>query len=71
MTAAEIRRELDRIVLRQEAWEDDEDIMTFNGSPIGATIGRRGRTIQIGRWWPSLKDEIAQWLADAQGAEGR
>jgi len=62
MIKEEILAVLDEIKLSQTCWEDDEDIMTFNGKPIGCTIPRiRGN---IDRWWPELKKEIASFLID-------
>ncbi len=49
---------LDTVVLKQEAWEDNEDIMTVNGEPVGGTISRAGRG-DVDRWWPSLRRKLA------------
>ncbi len=61
MEASDIRTILDTIELNQVGWEGDEDIMTFNGTPIGATLSGHRET---DRWWPDLKCHIAQYLAD-------
>lgn len=58
---------LDTIELSQVGWEDREDIMTFNGEPIGATI----YNAEIDRWWPSLKIQLAGYIADNLAVEGR
>ena len=56
----EILDALDTIKLSQTGWDDGEDIMTFNGKPIGATLTRHR---EIDRWWPGLKRELADFLA--------
>lgn len=53
---------LNTIELKQTGWEGDEDIMTFNGEPIGATIRNTG--LEIDRWWSSLKRYMAEYLAE-------
>jgi len=45
-------------------WEDDEDIVTLDGKPIGGTISRN-RGPQFGRWWPEVKRELAARIAEA------
>jgi hypothetical protein len=54
---------LDKMDIKIAAWEADEDIMTFNGRPIGGTLSRRGG-LQIDRWWLSLKIEIIALVVD-------
>jgi hypothetical protein len=54
---------LDEIKLDIAGWERNENIVTFNGSPIGATISKNSRP-EIDRWWPSLKSHIAIYLAE-------
>jgi hypothetical protein len=56
----EILAALNTIRLSQTGWEGSEDIMTFNGEPTGATILRN---VEIGRWWPELKEKIAKYVA--------
>ena len=51
---------LSEIELNQTGWECGEDVMTFNGEPIGMTIDRHR---QIDRWWPELKVRLAEYLA--------
>jgi hypothetical protein len=51
---------LNDIELDQARWEDGEDVMLFNGEPIGMTIGRHR---QIDRWWPALKIRLAELIA--------
>jgi hypothetical protein len=60
MTQQEILAKLDTVALSTAAWEEHEDIMTFNGKPIGMTVSGR---LEIHRWWPALKREIAELLA--------
>jgi hypothetical protein len=60
MTEQEILDQLEKIQLRQVGWEGNEDVMTFNGEPIGATFSNR---LEIDRWWPSLKRELAKFLS--------
>ena len=57
---------LDEIELNQAGWEVGEDIMTFNRVPIGMTIDRHR---QIDRWWPELKERIAEYLAERLSEE--
>ena len=61
MNEQDILDVLETIELRQVGWEGSEDIMTFNGEPIGATVSGR---LEIDRWWPDLKRELARTLAD-------
>lgn len=63
MSELEIRIQtlLDEIKLGQTCWEGNEDVMTFNGEPIGATISRHK---QIDRWWPDLKRRLASYLSE-------
>lgn len=63
LTAKNIEKVLLGIKVAEEAWEADEDIVTFNGKPIGSTISRAGRGIFVS-CWPSLCREIAEHLAD-------
>jgi hypothetical protein len=65
MSVGEIRDRLNQIRLSQCAWEDREDIVTFNGNPIGCAISGR---IEIDRWWDGLKDALSKWLALAPQA---
>jgi hypothetical protein len=59
VTRTELKRILDSVALGQCGWESGEDIMLFNHRPIGATIGRN---IDIGRWWPDLKNNLVELL---------
>ena len=52
---------LDEIKLSQCGWEGNEDVVTFNGEPIGATITKHRR--EFDRWWPDLKEHIAEYVA--------
>ena len=54
-----LARILDSVQLSQCGWEAGEDIMTFNGKPIGMTIPRN---IAIDRWWPDLKAQLVDLL---------
>lgn len=60
-TRIAIKKILDEIELNQCGWEGDEDIMTFNGQPIGATLGG---SREIDKWWPELKTHIAAYIAE-------
>ena len=62
VTRTELKRILDTVALGQCGWEAGEDIMFFRSGhqrPIGATIGRN---IDIGRWWPDLKNNLVELL---------
>jgi len=61
ITAPALLAMLDEIALGQVGWECSADVMTFNGEPIGGTFD--GRSIEIQRWWPALKAELAEYLA--------
>lgn len=61
-TPREVRRKLDKIELRQVAWEGSGSVMTFNGKPIGMTF----RNAEIDRWWGDLKSHLAEYLTDCQ-----
>ena len=61
MNEQQILDRLNGADLREVPWEDGEDILTFNGEPIGSTIRRN---IEVPRWWPALKQEIAKLLAE-------
>jgi hypothetical protein len=56
-----LKRIFDSIQLSQCGWKAGEDIMTFNGTPIGMTIHRN---IAINRWWPDLKTHLAEHIAN-------
>jgi hypothetical protein len=58
-TEREILDRLEQIELKEVGWEDGENILTFNGDPIGSTIRRN---IEVNRWWPALKRELAKWF---------
>ena len=60
-TEKEVLYLLDSIKLSQTGWEGSEDVMTFNGQPIGATVSNRG--LEIDRWWPELKTTLAKQIA--------
>ena len=53
----EIVNRLKNAKLSQERWEDDEDIVTLNGKPVGATISHKNR-LEFDRWWESVKEEL-------------
>ena len=59
VTIERILEILDEIEIAKVGWEDDDDIITFNGMPIGGTVSRRSN-LELDRWWPSMKKEIAQ-----------
>ena len=67
MTREQVISILDSLELRQTIWEADEDVMTVNGKPIGGTVSRR--SLEIDRWWPALKEEIADAVANKKEAE--
>jgi hypothetical protein len=56
-----IMKSLDEVKLSQSGWEGNEDIVIFNGKPIGMTISNRN--LELGRWWPELKEHLAIHLA--------
>jgi hypothetical protein len=60
MTEKEILAKLDAIELRQTGCED---IMTFNGTPIGMTVSKN---IEIDRWWTDLKASLAHYLNETR-----
>ena len=53
--------------LGQTAWEDDEDVVTLNGKPVGGTVSRN-RNPEFHRWWPAAKRELLGEAAET--AEG-
>jgi len=61
VTKQQVLEALNQIKLSQTGWENREDVMTFNGKPIGGTISPRR---EIDRWWPELKQELARFLAE-------
>ncbi len=52
---------LNEINLGQTGWEGNEDVMIFNGKPIGATFTVY---LDFSRWWPAFKKELAHYLAE-------
>jgi len=59
-----VKEAVEAIELKQEAWEANEDIVTFNGNPIGATISRYGRS-DWKRWFPEFKELLSARLVRA------
>lgn len=57
-----IVKSMDSIDVRVTGWDCGEDIMTFNGSPIGATLPKG---IDPHRWWGSLRETIKAHLKSA------
>ena len=43
--------------VRMVAWEADDDLVTVNGKPVGATLSRRFRG-SIQDVWTSIRDEL-------------
>jgi len=61
-TKKEIKEILDTVKLSQTGWESSEDIVLFNGSPIGMTITKHSR--EFDRWYPEFKEKLAELLAE-------
>lgn len=50
---------LNKLRVSDAAWDDGERILTVNGEPVGCTVQNPDAI----RWWPSLKEVIAEHLA--------